>query len=195
MLRVRSESASYESYVISAEYRVVKQRRRGFKHGANLTFLISRPYGETSETPPSHARNARMCHLPLEGEVSRRRKRGYSQINNVRKAEFISAVKRNAIFVPPLQGEVSDELCEERRRGHSKITYVARRVSRRSKTQFAHTCASAVSLRELRQGSASLAQQGEFARLYAPWALMVARRGTNNALLQTAHTRCLRIVR
>ena len=36
---------------------------------------------------------------------------------------------------------------------------------------------------------------GEFAQLYAPWALMIAQRGTSNVFLQTAHMRCLRVAR
>ena len=46
-----------------------------------------------------------------------------------------------------------------------------------------------------RAASKALAQQGEFAQLYAPWALMIAQRGTNIAVLQTADTRCLCNVR
>ena len=38
----------------------------------------------SGETPPSHTRNARMCHLPLEGEVPN--KVNNSKINKRRKA-------------------------------------------------------------------------------------------------------------
>ena len=141
--------------------------------------LTPPPSGRRSETPPSRSVILRVP-PPLEGEVTRTskarpRRRGYSkQIivarwglkqckGNIAFCRFhalrgTSAEQRFARAVTVRTGRMCS-LISLHTKGGCPPFYEMCNSSRRSRPQFAHTCASAVSLREPRQGSASLAHQ------------------------------------